>query len=152
MTSAPVPANIAKFFAKHVTETKTVAIPELKDSDMESPTIQTTKTHIALLIPKKMGWAILIVALAGGPSLATYLANRLGLATHDELRTAVSDAVTASQKATQESLNKAVSDAVAPLKAEIATMKADITLQFNALDVRATKLERASKAKEQPKS
>jgi site-specific DNA-methyltransferase (adenine-specific) len=44
-------------------------------------------------------------------------------------------------------------EALAPIQQEIATMKADIQLQFNALDVRQTKLERASKAtKETPKS
>lgn len=112
VTAAEKRGPIAAFMAKHVTESKTLSIQEPEGSDMNSPSIQTTKTHVALLIPKNMLWLMLLGGVVGGPSLATYLANRAGLVTQTEMKTAVSEAVAASQKATQESLHALIEDAV----------------------------------------
>ena len=160
MTSAPIHHNLARFFAKHVTDKVTATIaPKSTEGqgDMETPTIQVTPSHVGLLMPKKWVWPVVASVFAGigGISIVQYLGDKAGFATKEEVAAAKTDitatikeAVTASQKATQDALNKAVSDAVAPLKAEIETMKSSIQLQFNALDVRATKLERAKAPKE----
>ena len=116
VTAAEKRGPIAAFMAKHVTESKTLSIQEPEGSDMNSPSIQTTKTHVALLIPKNMLWLMLLGGVVGGPSLATYLANRAGLVTQTEMKTAVAEAVAeavaASQKATRESLHALIEDAV----------------------------------------
>lgn len=140
VTAAEKRGPIASFMAKHVTERKTLSIEEPEGSDMNSPSIQTTKTHVALLIPKNMLWLMLLGGVVGGPSLATYIANRAGLVTQTEMKTAVAEAVAASQKATQESLHTLIEDAV----------RNAVEKAVEPIDKRVRTIERKSQPKEAP--
>lgn len=97
-TAAPKQGVVASFLARHVTEKKTLCIEEPEGSDMNSPSIQTTKTHVALLIPKNMLWLFLLGGLVGGPSLLSYAGNRAGLVTKDDLKLAIRSAVEEAMK------------------------------------------------------
>lgn len=137
MTSAPLPGNLAKFFARHVTERRTAIIaPDDDDSsdsgdDMNTPRLRSTKGGFTIFIPTTVAWLLLGGLLFGQPFLSTWAQGAFG-----------------GGQANAKAIEEAVSKAMAPIQQEIATMKADITLQFNSMDVRQTKIERANKAKE----
>ena len=143
MTSAPIPHNLANVVLNAFTKRKSAVIPpETYDAtsgngdDMQTPRLTPTKGGFTIFIPTPVAWLIAGGLLFGQPFLSTWAQNAFG-----------------GGQANAKAIEDAVSKALAPILQEIATMKADITLQFNAMDVRQTKLERASKAtKETPKS
>lgn len=128
---------VGAFMSKHVAKTGTLSIEEQESApDMNSPSIKTTPTHVAFFVPKNMLWLVILGSVVGGPSLATYVANRAGLVTQTEMRMTVTEAVAASQKATHESLHKIVEDAV----------KSAVEAAVKPIDERMSRVERASKA------
>lgn len=98
---------------------------------MQTPRLTPTKGGFTIFVPTTVAWFIVGALLFGQPFLSTWAQNAFG-----------------GGQANAKAIEDAVSKALAPIQQEIATMKADITLQFNAMDVRQTKLERAKAAKE----
>ena len=70
-----------------------------QEGDMGSPNIQPTKDGFTVFVPKHMVWILLTAAVVGQPTLTSYLGNRAGLVTKDELKAAVSEAVKESMDA-----------------------------------------------------
>lgn len=124
VTAAPKRGAIATLFAKHVTDQKVLSIEEPESSDMNSPSIQTTKTHVALLIPKNMLWVIILGSVVGGPSLMNYLGNRAGLVTRDELTSAIQTAVETAVEAAIRPIDERVARIERASKATNATKEA----------------------------
>lgn len=138
MTSAPIPHNLANVVLNAFTKRKSAVIPpETYDAtsgngdDMQTPRLTPTKGGFTIFVPTTVAWFIVGALLFGQPFLSTWAQNAFG-----------------GGQANAKAIEDAVSKALAPIQQEIATMKADITLQFNAMDVRQTKLERAKAAKE----
>ncbi len=141
MTSAPIPHNLADVFLNAFTKRKSAVIPPETDDatsgngdDMQTPRLTPTKGGFTIFVPTTVAWFIVGALLFGQPFLSTWAQDAFG-----------------GGQANAKAIEDAVSKALGPIQQEIATMKADITLQFSAMDVRASKLERASKAKETQK-
>ena len=139
MTSAPIHHNLAHVLMNAFTKRKAAVIPSESDDassgngdDMQTPSIKPTRGGFTIFIPTPVAWLILGALLFGQPFLTTWAQGAIG----------------GGGQANAKAIEEAVSKAMDPIRQEIATMKADITLQFNALDVRATKLERAKAPKE----
>ncbi len=135
----PKKGAVAAFMAKHVAEQKVLTIqpdPNQIQGDENQPSIQTTKTHFVMLIPKNIAWMLLLGTAVGGPSLMTYVANRAGLVTREEMTKCVTEAVVASQKATQESLNRLIEESV----------RNAVESAVKPIDERVARIERAAKA------
>lgn len=85
---------------------------ESADGQQVQPSIQTTKTHVALLIPKNWAWAFVCAVAVGGPSLLQYVANRAGLVTQEELKSAITSAIESAQRSNATTIKSAVEEAV----------------------------------------